>query len=135
MLNENHEIYKDSNKMAMEYAKDAIRFAFFLNGAAATALFAKANNLFVAPAATFAWGAAFAVFCMGFSYLMQLALAETWQQEGPLYDFYIGPKIIQLTIHKIETGRAIAILLWIISMVNFGRGACAATEIASKLPI
>lgn len=129
------EIYRDSNKMAMEYAKNAIQFAFFLNGAAATALFSKTNNLFVAPAAIFAWGAAFAVFCMGFSYLVQLALAETWKQEGPLYDFHIGPKTIQLTIRKIETGRAIAILFWIISMVNFGRGAYAATGIAGNLPL
>ena len=43
MVPDHDNIYRDSNYMAMQYAKHAIQFAFLLNGAAATAFFAKAG--------------------------------------------------------------------------------------------
>lgn len=132
---QDHEIYKDSNKAAMDYAKDAIRFAFFLNGAAATALFAKVQVVFVFPAALFAIGAALAVFCMGFSYIVQLALAETWRQGGPRYSFHIGPKEIFLTRSTMETGRLVAIVFWLSSMILFFCGADSAWQAANALTV
>lgn len=117
------ELYKDANKMAMDYGKSSIQFAFYLNGAAATALFAKSQAIFVYPAVFFACGAALAILCMGFSYLVQLALAETWKEEGPQYALSLGLKTVWLTMANIETGRLISILLWVGAMVLFGVGA------------
>lgn len=111
------EMYRDTNKGAMDYAKNAIQFAFLLNGAAATALFAKAGKEYVFSAAFLALGALAAVFCMGLSYVVQMLLAETWRQETSPYNFYIFGKWRRFTFEQIESVRSIAIVVWCVSIV------------------
>lgn len=41
---EKFQIFQDTNKYAAEYARYAISFAFYLNGAAATAIFAAGKT-------------------------------------------------------------------------------------------
>lgn len=110
------QMFRDSSKGAMNYAKNAIQFAFLLNGAAATALFAKAGKEYVLSAAFLALGALAAVLCMGLSYGVQILLADTWRQETSPYDFYIFGKWRKFTFEQIERVRSIAILVWCISI-------------------
>ena len=126
-------MFRESNKMAVEYAKGAIQFAFLLNGAAATALFAKTQVAFVAPAATFAFGAVAAVLCMGASYVVQLLMLETWRHPGPLYPFEIGAKTYKITLGQMEICRLVAISFWVISIIFFFAGAWKAICVANKL--
>ena len=110
------EMYRESNKGAMDYAKNAIQFAFLLNGAAATALFAKAGKEYVFSASVLAIGALLAVICMGFTYGIQMLLAETWRQENSPYSFYILGKWRKITFEQIEALRGVAISVWILSI-------------------
>jgi len=110
------QMFRDSSKGAMNYAKNAIQFAFLLNGAAATALFAKAGKEYVLSAAFLALGALAAVLCMGLSYGVQILLADTWRQETSPYDFYIFGKWRKFTFEQIERVRSIAIIVWCISI-------------------
>ena len=110
------EMYRESNKGAMDYAKNAIQFAFLLNGAAATALFAKAGKEYVFSAAVLAIGALLAVLCMGLTYGIQMLLAETWRQENSPYSFYILGKWRKITFEQIEALRGVAISVWILSI-------------------
>lgn len=110
------EMYRESNKGAMDYAKNAIQFAFLLNGAAATALFAKAGKEYVFSAAVLAIGALLAVLCMGLTYGIQMLLAETWRQENSPYSFYIWGKWRKITFEQIEALRGVAISVWILSI-------------------
>ena len=110
------EMFRDSNKGAMDYAKNAIQFAFLLNGAAATALFAKAGKEYVFSAAVLAIGALLAVLCMGLTYGIQMLLAETWRQENSPYSFYILGKWRKITFEQIEALRGVAISVWILSI-------------------
>ena len=110
------QMFRDSSKGAMNYAKNAIKFAFLLNGAADTALFAKAGKEYVLSAAFLALGALAAVLCMGLSYGVQILLADTWRQETSPYDFYIFGKWRKFTFEQIERVRSIAIIVWCISI-------------------
>ena len=65
---QNFQIFQDSNKIAAEYARHAIAFAFYLNGAAATAILAAGKTEFYGAALWMGLGAAFAVLCIGLSY-------------------------------------------------------------------
>lgn len=123
-----NDMYRDSNMGTMEYAKNAIQFSFLLNGAAATALFAKAGGAFVFPASVLAVGAAFATLCMGISYVAQLLLTETWHQKSVLSGFivYCGLKI---SLIKIEIIRFSAIFFWLLSMISFFCGIYLATQV------
>lgn len=113
------EMYKESNSAALQYARNAIQFAFFLNGAAATALFAKSGTSFISSACIFAVGAAFATICMGGSYLVQMLICETWRQPGEKISYIFCGKLRQISHIGIEWFRIIVILLWVISMVCF----------------
>ncbi|MDR2893371.1 MAG: hypothetical protein LBV80_09870 [Deltaproteobacteria bacterium] len=133
MSSHHAEIYKDSNRMTMEYGKSAIQSAFLLNVAAAVVLLAKIQPEFVFSAVVFASGAACAVLCMGFSYLLRLAITETWRQEGPLYFFCLGPKRFSLTYGQIEEVRAVAIAFWFASLLFFFVGTYKTWQVAKSL--
>lgn len=117
------EMYKESNAAAIQFAKNAIQFSFLLNGAAATALFAKTGTSFISSACTFAIGAAFSTLCMGATYIVQTLICETWRQEGIYIQILFCGKIIKISHATIELLRAVAIVIWIISMILFFTGA------------
>ena len=119
MLSFQEEMYKESNSSAIQYAKNAIQFSFLLNGAAATALFAKTGTVFILPACIFASGAALATVCMGVTYLVQMLISETWRQEGEYIHFPFFGKIRSIPRMRVEWYRMVAIVLWITSMACF----------------
>lgn len=123
------EVYRDSNFAAIEYAKNAIQFAFLLNGAAATALFAKAGKDFVFSASLLAIGAALATVCMGVSYIVQLLVAETWRQESNGINFIAAGKWRNISIFAVEWIRVVALLFWVSSMVFFFCGIYSASQV------
>ena len=113
------EMYKESNSAAIQYAKNAIQFSFLLNGAAATALFAKAGTSYIFPAGIFAFGASLATVCMGVTYLVQMLVSETWRQGGEYITFPFFGKIRTIPRMRVEWFRMVAIFLWVASMVCF----------------
>ena len=103
----------------MEYSKNAIQFAFLLNGAAATALLSKSDNAYLCAAIYLAMGAGLAVLCMGTTYVTQILLCETWIQEKEPYNIFFLGKWRKFTYANIELTRMVAIALWILSMAMF----------------
>ena len=69
------EMFKENIKQAMKTALFSLNAAFLLNGTGATAMFAKSMNI---PAILCTFGSIVAVFCMGISYLVLLAIADSW---------------------------------------------------------
>lgn len=112
------EAYRDSNKATMEYGKNTIQFSFLLNGAAATALFAKTGTDYLCAAIFFATGAGTATFCMGMGYILQFLLTETWRQKDPVQLPILG-KTRYFPYSRIENIRLFTMLLWIFSMIFF----------------
>lgn len=111
------ELYRDTNNMVMQYAKHAIQFAFLLDGAAATALFAKAGDAYTTAASIFAFGAWFAVVSMGASYVAQLLIAETWRQDPDNMQIYFWGKWRHCTQAHAERARYAACGFWIAAIV------------------
>ena len=60
----------------MKTALFSLNAAFLLNGAGATAMFTKSMNI---PAIFCTFGAIIDVICMGVSYLVLLAIADSWR--------------------------------------------------------
>ena len=125
-------IFQDTNKYAAEYARYAISFAFYLNGAAATAIFAAGKTEFY-PAATFlGLGAALAVICIGVAYVYTILAAETWRKDKTEKDgvtgfyFAIGGLDVFLSKRKIGSLYIVTIVLWIVSIMFFFKGIIAA---------
>lgn len=119
------EIFQDSNKMATEYAQNATTFAFYLNGAAATAILAAGKTEFYPAALWMGLGAACAVSCIGVSYVYMLILAETWRQnetekngvKGFFYQFWNSD--IFISTRTTEKMRFLPAGLWGFSMIFF----------------
>lgn len=124
-------LYRDSNKAAMEYAKNAIQFIFLLNGASATALFSKTDRVFIFPASLFALGAFLAVLCVGLTYIVQMFICETWRQDVEPYKMFILGKWRDVSIAQIEWSRTIAIALWLMSAVLFIVGLICAANVSA----
>lgn len=118
-----NEMFRDTNKSAMEYARHAIQFSFLLNGAAATALFAKDGMLFVNAACWFAVGSGVAVICMGVAYLVQILIASALPYEDNVCRFLFLGKVRLLSPLGVENARVAAIILWALSIVFFFVGA------------
>lgn len=114
------EIMKQSNAAAITYSDKAVLYAFYLNGGAATALFARADSAFFAAAALFAWGAFWAVICMGLTYFVQSLITASWDGDKPSEKIRIS-FIINFTIPYwvVEKFRLLAILPWGYSMYMF----------------
>lgn len=116
-------MFKESNAATITYSEKAVLYAFYLNGAASTALLARADASFYPAAASFGWGAFWAVVCIGLSYVYQLLITQTWSGETPpisirvqlIFEFNIKSAIV-------EKLRAIPILTWCFAMVQFIRG-------------
>lgn len=70
------EMFKENIKQAMKTALFSLNAAFLLNGTGATAMFTKSMNI---PAIFCTLGAIIAVICMGVSYLVLLAIADSWR--------------------------------------------------------
>lgn len=119
MLSFQEEMYKESNTAAIQFAKSSIQYSFFLNGAAATALFAKTGSNFIAPACVFAGGAALATVSMAIAYIVQIVLCETWVKDGPYYDFVVWDKAWKISRTGIEKWRTSAMILWFFSILLF----------------
>ena len=86
------QILAESTKAVVEHGHHAISFSFWLNGAAATALFATGKTEFYWAAICMAIGAALAVICMGFTYKYLLLLEDSWRnglsEENGIIGFY-----------------------------------------------
>ncbi len=122
---DNGRLYEQSNQAAIDYAKNAIQFAFLLNGAAATTMFAQITKGFETAAITFTVGAIFAVFTMAFSYVLQSFLSETWRQDcDPI--IYMG---LNISLKSLEILRFCIGGLWLVSMMCTIIGICCASNV------
>ena len=122
------QIFQDSNKVASEYARHAISFSFYLNGAAATAILASGKTDFYSTAISLGFGAAFAVISMGLSYIYEMLVANTWKEEEiernnikGFYHFVICKNIF-ISNKLFEILRLIPILFWLFSVISFFTG-------------
>ncbi len=116
MINKD-ELFRDSNKAAMTYSKNAIQFSFILNGMAAAAMFANTSKLYTGPAFVFAFGALLAVFCMGGAYIVQCLLTETWRQDKDPIQVYVWSGFISISLFTIEKIRIALVALWLLSIL------------------
>lgn len=122
---QNFKVFQDTNNLAAEFAHHAINFAFYLNGAAATAILAAGKTEFYPAALWMGSGAACAVACMGLAYLYMLVLGETWRQKETEKDgvkgFYypVWNSNVFLSTRATEKLRLVPIGLWLLSMVLF----------------
>ena len=126
------QIFQDSNKFSAEYARHAISYAFYLNGAAATAILAAGKTEFYPAAIILGVGAAIAVLCIGVSYVYILLIGETWRQTGTEKNGVVGVYFpiwnsdIFIPLRTVWKLRFIPVALWIISVVFFIKGAVVA---------
>lgn len=121
MTIDNAEVYRDSNKATIDYAKNAIQFVFLLNVAAATALFAKSGTEFIVAAILFALGAGMATICMGATYITQFLITETWRQGDPVRLELFGT-VREYPLVRIEAIRTFTMILWVAAMLLFACG-------------
>ena len=118
------EMYKQSNKAAIDFGKMILRGAFLLNGASVTALLSTGQQKFYAAALTFGWGAAWAVVATIAAYLHQMLIAETWRNDdGSAYIPYF--KGYRLSWERVEYLRLVPAFFVALSCIQFYRGASA----------
>lgn len=128
------QILAESTKAVVEHGHHAISFSFWMNGAAATALFATGKTEFYWAAVLMGFGAAAAVFCMGMAYKYLLLLEDSWREEMTEENGVIGfysrawgtSKFVPL--EKALKGRRLPAAVWILSIVFFISGICAAVS-------
>lgn len=119
------QIFQDSNKFSAEYAHHAVTFAFYLNGAAATALFATGKTEFYPAAIFMGIGAALAVLCIGVSYVYILKLGDSWRADLVEKDGVIGfysqawGSDTFIPLRKVGRGRFVPAVLWGASVLCF----------------
>lgn len=117
------EMAKQSNEAAIKYSERSVLYLFYLNGGAATALLARAEQAFYPAAASLAWGAFFAVICMGLSYWYQMLMTSTWYADPQAKTCKV-PFIVQLELsfRTIDALRILPVIFWILAAVQFMRG-------------
>lgn len=114
------EMAKQSNEAAIKYSEKAVLYLFYLNGGAATALFARAEESFYPAAVSFAWGAFLAVMCIGISYLYQMIITASWYASPRSKSFQISPVAqFKISFKTIEIIRLFPISCWICSAIFF----------------
>ena len=122
---QNFRIFQDSNKIASEYARHAISFAFYLNGAAATAILATGKTDFYGAAIWMGFGAVCAVLCIGISYFYMLIVADTWRQEETErngvkgFNYQIWNSLVFISTKNTEKLRYVPIVFWVLSIIFF----------------
>lgn len=119
------QILAESTKAVVEHGHHAISFSFWLNGAAATALFATGKTEFYLAAAIMGAGAAIAVICMGLSYKYLLLLQDSWREdlteENGVVGFYSvswGTNTF-VPLQKAMKKRRIPAAVWVVSVSLF----------------
>lgn len=126
------QILTESTKAIVEHGHHAISFSFWLNGAAATALFATGKTEFYTAAVLMGTGAAVAVICMGLMYKYLLLLQDSWREDLIEKDGVIGFYSVSwgiktfVPLQKAMKKRFIPAVVWIISILLFGAGMYAA---------
>ena len=111
------ELWLHSDKSAIDFSKWAIQSLFFLSGATATALFARADPAFDAVAWPFIVSSAISVLAFGLAYIYQ-----TWITN--IYDKMLGGK--QCTKGQLRfswVARGLIIFIWLIGWLSFAYGA------------
>ena len=128
------QILAESTKAVVEHGHHAISFSFWLNGAAATALFATGKTEFYLAAALMGCGAAAAVICMGLAYKYLLLLEDSWRddltEENGVVGFYSiswGTNTF-VPLKKAMKKRFIPAGVWVLSILFFVAGICSAFQ-------
>lgn len=118
------EMAKESNNAAICYSEKSVLYMFYLNGGAATALFARAEQIFYPAATWFAIGAFLSVICMGLSYTYQMFITSSWYANPHDEKFIINSPIKQflLSFTMLEKLRLVPILFWILAAACFVMG-------------
>ena len=118
------EMFKENIKQAMKTALFSLNAAFLLNGTGATAMFAKSMNI---PAILCTFGSIVAVFCMGISYLVLLAIADSWR---PLFFKKVQYRFLLFNINKYNYNKYIRRWLygWFVSICFFIFSVCIAAS-------
>lgn len=111
------ELLIHSDKAAIDFSRWAIQSLFFLSGAAAAALFARADAAFDAAAWPFIVSSAISVLAFGLAYIYQTCVTR-------IYDKILsGRQCIDRQLQFSWWARGIIIFLWLIGWISFAYGA------------
>lgn len=118
------DMHHQANQAAIDFSKMLFNGAFFLNGAAATALLASKNTAFYCAAISFALGAFAALLGIGSCYLYVLLLGKTWEYSPTVFTeksipLYALGKERLLSRKDIEDLRLVPAAFFIVSALLF----------------